>query len=292
VRLHQSKQTDAQKRRIIQIYGEISGLVLRCVEPIWKSKPETASRLRGRIERILGWATVKGFRDDIPNPARWLNNLDHLLPGKGAIHKVTHHAALPYAELPAFMTRLRQDRNTGARALEFVILGAVRTGDVIGQRRADGPPMLWSHVDRAARLWTIPRTKNGSEHRVPLSDAALAVLDRMQPLRGASDIVFEGQSRGQPLSDGTMLAVLRRIGHGNLTTHGFRATFKTWAAEQTNYAHEIVEACLTHTIADKLERAYRRGDFLHRRALLMRDWAAFCNGRAVPQEPSVVALHG
>ena len=258
-----------------------AALVLRVLEPIWKEKSVTASRLRGRIERVLGWAGVMGYRDNnIPNPARWKDNIDHLLVAKSAIREVKHHPALPHGEMSDFMVRLHKETGVGARALEFTILCAVRTGDVLGPS-----PMLWSHVDLERRLWTIPKTKNGTEHRVPLSDAAMAVLEAMRPLRDSSNVVFSGH-------DKIMLRTLDRVGRSNLTTHGFRATFKTWASECTSYDRDVVEACLTHTISDRLERAYRRGDFLEKRARLMTAWGAFCDGCAVPQGSStVVSLH-
>jgi integrase len=251
-----------------------TGLVMRVLEPIWTTKPETASRLRGRIESVLAWATVRGYRTG-DNPARWKNHLDHLLPSRSKVRQVQHHAALPYAELPAFMVKLREQDGIAARALEFLILTAVRTGDVSGQRRDDAPPMRWDHVDLAAKTWTIPRTKSGAEHRVPLSPAALAVLKQMRPLVDASGIVFPGLRRGQALSNDAFLRLLDRMGVP-VTAHGFRATFKTWAGERTGFAREIVEACLTHTISDELERAYRRGSFFDKRARLMAEWAAFC----------------
>src|SRR5262249_30818473 len=183
---------------------------------------------------------------------------------------------LPYAELPAFMVKLRQEDGIAARALEFLILTGTRTGDVIGQRRDDAPPTRWDHVDLEQAVWSVPKAKTGAEHRVPLSVAALAVLERMRPLADGSDIVFSGLRRGQALSNGALLRLLDRMGRGDLTAHGFRATFKTWAGERTGFAREIVEACLTHVISGELERAYRRGSFFDKRRRLMDQWAAFC----------------
>jgi integrase len=266
------------------------GLIVRTLEPIWTSKSETASRLRGRIQSVLAWATVRGYRNG-PNPAEWRNNLSHLLPAKSAVREVQHFATLPYDQLPGFMAQLRQQQGVAARALEFTVLCAVRTADVIGANRADAPPMLWSHVDLRNRLWTIPKTKTGVEHRVPLSDAAIAVLEQKRPLRDASDIVFPGLKRGKPLSNGAMLRVLDRMKCGdNLTVHGLaRASFKTWASERTNFDRTIVEACLSHVISDDLERAYRRGDFLDKRRRLMSAWGEYCSKPPV-QAPAVVAL--
>jgi integrase len=248
--------------------------LMQVLQPLWTAKPETASRLRGRLEQVLGWATINGYRSG-DNPARWTGHLQHLLPPTSKVRTVKHHAALPYAELPAFMTRLRQQDSVAARALEFLILTAVRTGDVGCGGRDDAPPMLWSHVDRENRVWTIPKTKTGAAHRVPLSDAALAILEQVRPLADASDIVFPGLRRGQPLSDGALLRLLARMGV-DVTAHGFRATFKTWASERTGYAREVVEAALSHTIPDELERAYRRGDLFEKRARLMAEWASYC----------------
>jgi len=251
-----------------------TGLVMRVLEPIWQTKPETASRLRGRVESVLAWATVRGYRTG-DNPARWKNHLDHLLPSRSKVRQVQHHAALPYAELPAFMAKLRQEDGIAARALEFLILTAVRSGDIFGQRRDDAPPLQWSHLDLEQAVWTIPRTKSGAEHRVPLSGTALAVLKQMAPHRDSSDVVFPGLRRGHALSNDAFLRLLDRMGV-DCTAHGFRATFKTWAGERTGFAREIVEACLTHTISDELERAYRRGSFFDKRRRLMDQWAAFC----------------
>jgi integrase len=251
-----------------------TGLIMRVLQPIWTLKPETAGRLRGRIEQVLGWATINGYRTG-DNPARWRGHLQHLLPAKTKVRAVKHHAALPYAGLPAFMTALRRQDGVAARALGFLILTATRTGDIVGGGRDDAPPMRWQHVDLEQRVWTVPKTKTGTAHRVPLSDAALAVLDEMQPLRDDSDIVFPGLRRGQPLSNGALLRLLERMGV-EVTAHGFRATFKTWASERTGYAREVVEAALSHTIPDELERAYRRGDLFEKRTRLMAEWASYC----------------
>ena len=253
---------------------------MKVLESIWSSKPETASRLRGRIEAILGWASVRGYRTG-DNPARWRGHLDHLLPATGRVRKVRHHAALPYGELPAFMAELRKREGIAARALEFLILTAARTGDIIGNDRDDAPPMRWEHVDLDARVWTIPKTKTGAAHKVPLSDAAVAVLTGMRAL-GFGEIVFPSTDRpGRPLSNGGMLSVLERMGRGDLTAHGFRATFKTWASERTNFAREVVEAALAHAISDKLEAAYRRGDLFEKRRRLMTAWAEYAGSTLV-----------
>ena len=260
----------------LSVHDVDTGLVMQAIEPIWATKPETAGRLRGRIESVLDWAKVRGYRSG-ENPARWKGHLDHLLPARGKVRQVKHHTALPYAELPSFLVALRSQDGVAARALEFLILTAVRTGDVIGNDRDDAPPMRWQHVDLKTQVWMIPKTKTNTEHRVPLSRAAIALLKSMKAVHQDGDIVFPGIRMAQPLSNGSMLRVLDRMGYADLTVHGFRATFKTWASENTNFAREIVEAALAHAISDKLEAAYRRGDFFEKRKRLMHAWADFCN---------------
>jgi integrase len=247
-----------------------TGLVMRTLEPIWSSKPETASRLRGRIESVLSWAQVRGYRlPNETNPAAWKNHLDHLLPAKSKVRKVEHHAALPYSQISKFMEGLRQVEGIAARALEFTVLTATRTGEALGA--------LWSEVDIDAQIWTIPanRTKADKEHRVPLSDAAIAVLQTMQAVRH-SDYVFPGIRDGRPLSQMAMLMLLRRMKRGDLTAHGFRSTFRDWAAECTHVENNVVEMALAHAIPSAVEAAYRRGDLFEKRRRLMDDWAEFC----------------
>jgi integrase len=263
-----------------------TGLILRVLQPVWQAKPETAGRVRSRIEAILGWATVRAYRAD-DNPARWKDHLDHLLPARGKVRAVKHHAALPYAELPNFVTLLQQQHGVAARALEFLILTAVRTGDVIGHRRDDMPPLKWEHIDLAAKLWTIPKTKTGAMHRVPLADAALSVLQQMLLLRDENDVVFPGLKPGRSLAEGMLRRMLRRLGRTE-TPHGFRATFKTWASERTGFAHEVVESCLTHAIGSALEKAYRRGDLIDKRRQLMTLWASYAT--TAQTDTTVVAL--
>jgi integrase len=253
-----------------------TGLVSKVLEPIWSTKPETASRVRGRIETILDWAKVKGYRAG-ENPAAWRGHLDKIFPAKTKVRKVKHHTALPYAEIPSFMAALRQRGGTAARALEFLILTAVRTGDVIGGEGDDALPMLWQHVDFNQKLWTIPRTKTGDEHRVPLSDAAFALLRERHAHYSHQPHVF-ASPLGQPLSCAAMDAVLKRMGFkGCATVHGFRSTFRDWAAERTNYQNHVVEIALAHTIESKVEAAYRRGDLFNKRRDLMRAWGAYCS---------------
>jgi integrase len=278
---HRQQWTSSLATYALPVIGDLpvsaidTAAVMRVLRPIWEQKPETASRLRGRLEQVLGWASVNGHRSG-DNCARWRGHLEHLLPTKTRVHQVQHYAALPYSELPAFLVKLRSQDGIAARALEFLVLTAARAGDIVGGGRDDAEPLKWQHLDIENRLWTIPKTKTGAAHRVPLSDAALAVLEQMQALRDDSDIVFPGHQRNQALSAGAFLRLLARMGM-DVTAHGFRATFKTWAAERTGYAREVVEAALSHTIPDELERAYRRGDLFEKRARLMAEWASYCN---------------
>jgi len=243
-------------------------LVMKAVEPIWNEKPETASRVRGRIEAILDWATARGFRAG-ENPARWRGHLDKLLPKKTKVRRIEHHAALPYREIAAFVAELRSQEGIAARALEFAILTAARTGEVIGA--------LWGELDLADRLWTIPaeRMKADKEHRVPLSDAAIAILEDLQRVR-QGDYVFPGGRAGRPISNMAMTMTLRRMGRGELTVHGFRSSFRDWAAERTGFPAEVAEMALAHAVSDKVEAAYRRGDLFQKRRQLMDAWARYC----------------
>jgi integrase len=242
--------------------------VLKVLEPIWTEKHETATRLRGRIENVLDAAKVRGLRDG-ENPARWRGHLDKLLPRISKKATVEHHAALPYAEIKTFTRDLRAQEGVAARALEFAILTAARTGEVIGAR--------WEEIDLGARLWTIPaaRMKAKAEHRVPLSPRALAILRTLAKAR-QGDYVFPGMREGRPLSNMAMLVLLERMGRGAITVHGFRSTFRDWAAETTAHPHEVVEMALAHVIANKAEAAYRRGDLFKKRRLLMDEWARAC----------------
>jgi integrase len=243
--------------------------------PLWTAKPETASRLRGRMEVILDWAKVRGYREG-ENPARWRGHLDKLLLPRARVRKVRHHAALPYAELPDFLASLREHEGVAARALEFAILTAARTGEVIGAR--------WNEIDWSNKLWAIPasRMKSGREHRVPLGPRALAILDEMKPLAhcgGENDLaqacMFPGAKVGRPLSNMAFLMLLRRMGRNGLTAHGFRSSFRDWAAERTNFPAEA--AALAHAIGDKLEAAYRRGDLFNKRRRLTGEWESYLN---------------
>ncbi len=239
-------------------------LIRRVLEPIWLAKNETASRLRGRLENILDWAKVRGLREG-ENPARWNGHLDQLLAAPAKVQKPNHHAALPYPEIGAFVIELRGMVGTAARALEFAILTAMRTGEVIGARPGE--------FDLSARLWTVPaeRMKAKRPHRVPLSADALVLL-RALPTLSTDGPIFEGRREGRPLSNMAMLQLLDRMGRGELTVHGFRSTFRDWAAECTPFPNEVVEMALAHAIRDKTESAYRRGDLFDKRRELMEAW--------------------
>jgi len=249
-----------------------TSLVMKVLDPIWSTKTETASRIRGRIEAVLNWATVRKYRSG-ENPARWRGHLDHLLPERNRVQKVVHHPALAYDAVAGFMTKLRLQIGTAARGLEFQILTACRTGEIIGAR--------WDEFDLDKKIWIIPgdRMKAGREHRVTLSSAALAIVAKMKSMR-ESDYVFPGQKEKTPLSNMAFLQLLKRIGNSNITAHGFRSTFRDWAAELTAYPSEVVEMALAHTVNDKVEAAYRRGDLLEKRRTLMEDWAIYCGSPA------------
>jgi integrase len=257
-------------------------LVLKVLEPIWTTKNETASRLRGRIESVLDWATVRGYRKG-ENPARWKGHLDTLLAKPSKIQKVEHHAALPYQEIGGFMAELAKMEGIGARALEFAILTAARSGEVRGA--------TWSEIDQVAGIWTIPaeRMKMNREHRVPLSTRALKLLEGM-PHIGDSDLVFPGVKKGKPLSDMSLTAVLKRMGRADLTAHGFRSTFRDWAGDVTSYPRELAELCLAHRVGDQTEQAYRRGDGLQKRLRFMSDWAKYCSTVIPPASDNVVPI--
>jgi integrase len=250
---------------------------------LWSARRDTASRLRGRIETVLGWAEVRGYRTG-DNPARWRNHLEAALAGKRKTAPVEHHAALPYAELPAFMTALRQRDGVAPQALEFLILTAARTNEVIGAR--------WSEIDLENSVWIVPasRMKAAKEHRVPLSDRAVALLRSLYRESG-NEFVFIGSRGGKALSNMALTAVLKRMGHP-VTAHGFRSTFRTWAAEQTNYPREVAEQALAHTISDAVERAYKRTTLFDKRRKLMEQWSRFCASTPAQRGGKVVSLHG
>jgi integrase len=261
-----------------------TALVVRCIEPIWRTKPETAKRLRARIESVLDSATVRGFRYG-DNPARWRGHLNKLLPAPSKVRAVKHLAAIPYLDLPAFLTELRLRSGHGARAVEFTILTAVRSGETLGAR--------WAEIDLTTKTWTIParRMKAKREHRVPLSPRATEILD---DLPRVGEHVFPGTKAGRPLSQLAMLATLRRLGRSDLTVHGFRSTFRDWAAETTAYPNHVVEMALAHAIGDQVEAAYRRGDLFEKRRRLMNEWAKYCerHGAGAAGVGNVAVLRG
>ena len=248
--------------------------VLSIIEPIWKIKPETASRVRGRIESILDAAKARGYREG-ENPARWRGHIAEILPKRSKLTR-GHHTAMPYEGVPDFLGKLRARQALAALALEFTILTAARSGEVLGA--------TWAEVDLETAVWTIPavRMKAGKEHRVPLSARAVAILEQVGPI--GSEWLFPG-ARVDRLSSMAMSMLLRRM-HIEVTVHGFRSSFRDWAAERTSYAHEVCEMALAHTISNKAEAAYRRGDLMDKRRMLLDDWATYCEsamGVEVPQ---------
>jgi integrase len=286
VTAHQSEWSNAVHARqwpaslqnfVFPVFGDLpvgaidTGIVMKALVPIWNEKTETASRVRGRIESILDWAKVLGYRQG-ENPARWRGHLDELLPKRSKIRRVAHHPALPYEKIGAFIVELRQIDGISARALEFAILTAARSGEVIFAR--------WSEINLAERLWTIPeeRMKAGKEHRVPLSDSAMTILQQMAAIR-SGDLVFPG-SRGGALGNMAMRRLTIDMGRRAIVPHGFRSTFRDWVAEKTRFPSELAELALAHNVGDKVERAYRRSDMFERRRALMQSWAAFCDAPA------------
>nr|WP_295977048.1 site-specific integrase [uncultured Agrobacterium sp.] len=244
--------------------------IMQIIEPIWAEKTETASRVRGRIESVLDWATARRYRSG-ENPARWRGHLDKLLPARSRVAKVRHHPAMLYTDLPAFMERLWELDSISANALEFTILTAVRTSEAIGATETE--------FDLLSKVWTIPaeRMKANRPHRVPLSDRVLEIL-KTTPREANSPYVFPGAKRGKPLSNMAMLELLQGMeGTEGLTVHGFRSTFRDWAAERSSFPREIAEAALAHVVKDKTEAAYQRGDLLEKRRKLMAAWAGYAN---------------
>jgi integrase len=259
-----------------------TALVLRVLEPIWTEKHETATRLRQRIESVLAWATVRGYRSG-ENPARWKGHLDQTLPKISKEERVEHFAALPYKDVSAFMPKLREQPGAAALALELTILTAMRTEAVISAKPAE--------FDLADRIWTVPaermKGKKRAAHKVPLSARALAIV--RERISGGGEYLFPGLKEGKAMSNGAMLQLLDRMGRGDITVHGFRSTFKDWASEQTAFPDIVSEMALGHTIPNKVEAAYRRGDLLEKRRQLMDAWAKYCQtkprGEVVPIRP-------
>jgi integrase len=269
---HRQQWRNTLQAYVTPVFGKMPvqaidvALVMKVLEPIWSTKPETASRVRGRIESVLDWARARGYRTG-ENPARWRGHLDDLLPRPSKVRRVQHHAALPYSKVGAFMAKLREQKGGAARALEFIILTAARSGEGRGAK--------WSEIDGA--IWTVPpeRMKREREHRVPLSRAALAILSKAKSV-ARGDLVFPGQESDKPISDTALAKVLGRVGYGDVTIHGFRSTFRDWVAETTNFPREVAEMALAHAVSDEVEAAYRRGDLFNKRVKLMDTWAAFC----------------
>jgi integrase len=274
---HRDQWPTTLKTYVYPVIGALSvaaidtGMVLKVIEPIWNKKPDTAGRVRGRIEAVLSWATVREYRTG-DNPARWRGHLDNVLPKRSKVRAVKHHKALPYIEVPAFMGDLRESKFISARALELTILTALRTGEVIGAQ--------WPEFDFAEKIWTVPgaRMKAGRDHRVPLSERALTILAE---LPREAKFVFPGGKVGKPLSNMAMLELLRGMKGNGLTVHGFRSSFRDWAADRTSYANHVVEMALAHTVKDRVEAAYRRGELMEKRARLMTERAAYCEAPAI-----------
>jgi len=263
--------------RLIPVCEIDTEAVLKVLQPIWERLPETAKRLRGRIEKVLDAAAARGFRAG-DNPARWRGHLQNLLAKHNALTRA-HHAALPYELLPEFMAQLRACQSVAARALEYAILTGARTSEVLCAR--------WDEIDLDKAIWTIPahRMKAGKEHRVPLSGQVVAILTALEEIR-TNDFVFPGSASGKPLSAPAMVRQLRRMNVNDITVHGFRSTFRDWASETTSFPHEVCEQALAHAIGNKTEAAYRRGDLFEKRRKLMEAWASFCE----PKQSNVIAF--
>jgi integrase len=269
-------------------------MIFDVLQPLWKKTPETGTRVRGRIEKILGWAVTAGHRPVGDNPARWKDHLEHLLAppadAKAAVRAAAgrgeHHEALSYAEIGGFVAELRQLDSVAAQALEFAILTVGRTAEVIGA--------TWAEINISEKMWIVPgeRMKGKKEHRVPLSDAAIAILDRMSAIR-TSEFIFPGATAGKPLSGRAMFLLIdRTMRRPGVTVHGFRSTFSDWCTEQTNFSTEARELAMAHTVGSKVEAAYRRGDLFERRRQLMSAWAQFCERLPIAEEPGKVVNIG
>jgi len=258
-------------------------LVMKALQPIWEKKTETATRVRGRIESILDWATVREFRQG-ENPARWRGRLENLLPAPSKIQKVKHHPALPYVDMAVFMEKLHEQQGLAALALQLTILTATRTNETLQAK--------WGEFDLENKVWVLPseRMKMGKDHRVPLSEPALKILKKLEDAK-INDYVFPS-NRGMPLSNMAMLVLLRRMGRDDITVHGFRSSFRDWCAEQTNYSREVAEAALAHAVGDRVEAAYRRGDLFEKRRQLMDEWARYCYQAQPKNKDKVLKIRG
>jgi integrase len=260
--------------------------ILRAIEPLWRSKAITADRVRSRIERVIDWAIVRGHRPPGTNPARWKGHLDQVLPAARQVAPVVHHAAMDYRELPAFLKELRQENGIGPQALQFLILSAARTGEVMGA--------TWDEIDFDSKTWTIPdnRMKGGREHRVPLSPAAVGLLQKL-PREKGNPHVFIGPRGKTGLSHMALPWVMERMGQKGLATvHGFRSSFSNWAHEQTAHSSHTIELSLAHNVGTEVERAYRRTDMLAKRRQLMEQWSKFCTSPPAKISGDVVTLRG
>jgi integrase len=271
------------------VFGDVpiqaidTALVMKALEPIWSTKTETASRVRGRVESVLDWAAARGYRKG-DNPARWRGHLESLLPKRSKVQPVVRHSALAYAEIGAFMATLRQQQGTAAVALEFLILTACRTGEAIGA--------TWKEIDLGAKTWTIPaeRIKAGKEHKVPLTAPTVAILKRMAEVRqGDAPYVFPSRSAVRPLGHSAIRALLERMNRTDLTVHGFRSTFRQWCAERTGYPRELAEMALAHSVGTEVERAYQRSDLIEKRRQLLDAWAKYC-GTVTKATGNVVSI--
>jgi integrase len=284
--VHRKQWTSTLESYVTPVFGNLpvsavdTGLVMKVVQPMWATKGETASRLRGRIEAILDWAKVNNRRTG-ENPARWRGHLDKLLPQKTKVRRVQHLAALPYDRIGDFLVDLRTHTSNSAKALELLILTATRSGEVRGA--------TWNEIDLGRQQWTIPaaRMKARKEHIVPLSAPAIALLNGM--LR-ENEFVFPGGRQGMPMRATALEMLLHRMGRDDFTVHGFRSTFRDWAAERTNYPNHVVEMALAHTIPNAVEAAYRRGDLLEQRRKLMADWADYCAMPSISADKKVVPI--
>ena len=273
------KHVQQIQRHLRQIAGDVLGnlpvqmvdtnQVMKVLQDLWRERTETASKVRGRIEAVLDYAKVRGYRTG-DNPARWKGHLDQVLPRTSTITTVQHMPSMPYADMPAFINQLREQPGASAVALEFLILTAARTGEALGAR--------WCEIDVKAGHWTVPaiRMKAKKEHRVPLSDAALTVLERARPkIEKQGEFIFPGGRAGKPLSDMALTETLRRMDLKGITVHGFRSTFRTWAGEETHFSREVIETALAHVVGNKVENAYWRGDLYDKRQKLMVEWARY-----------------
>lgn len=288
--LHAKQWRDTLQQNASPIIGRLdvsmvdTPLIMKVLTPMWQTRTETAKRLRGRIENVLGWATARGHRSG-DNPARWRGHLDQLLAAPTKIAPVVHHPALPYARMNEFMVAVRAENSTAARAVELIALTAARTSEVF---LAD-----WSEFDLEGKIWIVPaaRMKAGEEHRAPLSPPALRLLEKMRKQTGGKGLVFprSDDDDAKPLSNMAGMFLLRRLGYGEFTVHGLRSSFRQWAAECSAAPAEVAEACLAHKLKDKTVAAYQRSDLLAKRAALMNAWASYC-GRAATTTATVTPI--